>query len=78
MKMTVIPIIIGVLSTVAKRLVKGQEDLEIRGQVEIIQNTAFLRWAKILKRVQEKTCCHSKSSEKPPTNAGMKNSQRSK
>ena len=29
-KMTVIPIVIGALGTVTKRLVKGLEDLEIR------------------------------------------------
>ena len=39
----VIPIVIGALSTVTKGLVKGQEDLEIRGQVETIQTTALLR-----------------------------------
>ena len=31
MKVTVIPIVIGELSTVTKGLVKGQEDLEIIG-----------------------------------------------
>ena len=36
MKVTVIPIVIGVLGTVTKGLVKGLEDLEIRGRVETI------------------------------------------
>ena len=36
MKMTVIPIVIGALRTIPKGLVKGLEDLEIRGQVETI------------------------------------------
>ena len=39
MKVTVIPIIISVLGTVAKRMVQGLEGLEIRGRVEIIQTT---------------------------------------
>ena len=51
MKVIVIPIVIGVLGTVTKGLVKGQEDLEIRGRVEIIQTTALLKSAKILRRV---------------------------
>ena len=46
----------------------------LRGQVETIQTIAFLRSAKILRRVLE-TCCHSDSSEKPSANAGMKNAQ---
>ena len=41
MKVTVIPILIGVLETTFKELVKRMEDLEIRGQVETIQITAF-------------------------------------
>ena len=44
--------------------------------MEIIQTTALLRSAIILKRLEE-TCCHSNSSEKPSANAGVKNSQRS-
>ena len=40
MKVTVIPIVIGVFSTISIGLVKGLEDLEIRGQVESIQATA--------------------------------------
>ena len=35
-KVTVIPIVIGMLSTVTKGLVKRLENLEIRGQVETI------------------------------------------
>ena len=34
MKETVIPIVVGALGTVTKRLVKRQEDLEIKGRVE--------------------------------------------
>ena len=37
MKETFIPIVSGALDTVAEGLIKGQENLEIRGQVENIQ-----------------------------------------
>ena len=50
---TFIQIIIGALGTVNKGLLKGLEDLEIRGRVETIQTTALLRSAKILRRVPE-------------------------
>ena len=36
MKVTVIPMVIGALGIVTKRLVKRLEDLEIRGQVKTI------------------------------------------
>ena len=51
MKVTVIPIVIGALGTVTKGLVQELEDLEIRGRVETIQTTAFLRSARILRSV---------------------------
>ena len=53
MKVTVVPIVIGVLGTVTKRLIKGLEDFEIRGRVETIQTAALLRWAWILRRILE-------------------------
>ena len=40
MKVKVIPIVVGAVGTIPKRLVKGLEDLEIRRQVETIQTTA--------------------------------------
>ena len=43
MKVTVIPIVIGALSTFTKGLVQGLKDLEIRGWVETIQTTTLLR-----------------------------------
>ena len=43
MKVTVIPFVIGVLSTVTKRLIQGLKDLEIRGRLETINITTFLR-----------------------------------
>ena len=51
--MTVIPIVIGALGTVTKGLVKGPEGLKIKGRVETIQTPAFLRSARILRKVLE-------------------------
>ena len=51
MKVTVIPIVVGALGTIPEGLVKRQEDLEIRVQVETIQTTALLRLGRILTRV---------------------------
>ena len=51
MKVMVIPIVSGILSTLTKRLIQGLEDLEIRRQVETIKTTALLRSAIILRRV---------------------------
>ena len=67
MKGTIIPIVIGAFGTVTKGLLKGLEDLEIRGRVETIQTTALLRAAM--------TCCHSNSSERLSGKADVKNSQ---
>ena len=53
MKVTIVPIVIGVLGTVTKGLLKGLEDLEVSGMVETIQTTALLRMAKILRQVLE-------------------------
>ena len=52
-KVTIVPIVIGGLSTVTKGLFKGLEDLEVGGRVETIQTTALLRTARILRRVLE-------------------------
>ena len=73
MKVMMIPIVIGVLSTVTKGLVQGLEDLEIRKQVETIQTTALLRLARIPRRILE-TFYYSDSIGKPSANAGVKNS----
>ena len=51
MRVTVILIVIGTLVTIPKDLIKGQ--LEFGKRVETIQTTAFLRSARILRRVQE-------------------------
>ena len=53
MKVTIIPVVIGVFGTVTKGLLKGLEDLEVGGRVETIQTTVLLRTAKILRRVME-------------------------
>ena len=45
--------IIGALGTVTKELIKGLEDFETRGWIETIQTTAWLRTARIQRRVQE-------------------------
>ncbi len=52
-KVTVIPVVTCSLGKNSKRLVKGLEELEIRGQVETIQTTAFLISARILRKVLE-------------------------
>ena len=74
MKVTFIPIIISAFGTIIEGLLKGLEDLEIRGRVETIQTTTLLISVKILRGVLE-TCCHSNFSERPSTNADVKNSQ---
>ena len=51
MMMTIVLIVIGALGTVIKGLLKGLEDLEIRGRVETIQITTLLRLYRILRRV---------------------------
>ena len=53
MKVTFIPIIIGALCRVTDGLVKGLEDLEIRGRVKTVQTTTLLRSSRILERVLE-------------------------
>ena len=42
MKVTMIPIVIGVFGSVTKELVQGLEDLEIKEQVECIQTTEYI------------------------------------
>ena len=48
--------------------------LEVLGNWRTIQTTTLLRSARILKNRIEETCCHSKTSERPSTNASRKNS----
>ena len=49
MKVKVIPIVVGAPGTVPK----GLENLDIRGKIETIQNTALLQSARKLRRVLE-------------------------
>ena len=49
---TLKPIVIITLGTIPKDLIKGLEELEIRGRAETIQTTA-LRLTRILRRVLE-------------------------
>ena len=51
MQVTIIPIVIGVLGTVTKGLLKRLEDLKVGGRVETIQTTTLLRTARMLRRV---------------------------
>ena len=52
MKVIVIPVVIGALGTIPRELVKGVEDLDIRGQGDYsIQTTVLLRLARILSKV---------------------------
>ena len=53
MKVTNIPIVTGAYGRVPKVLLKGLEDLEIKGSVETIQTTIILRTARILRKVLE-------------------------
>ena len=53
MKGKLIPIVVGVLGTIPKGLERGLENLEIRGRIDTIQNTALLQSARILRRVLE-------------------------
>ena len=61
-------------------LVKGLEDIKIRGQVEIIQTYIIIKIGQNTEKSPrlEETCCRSNSSEKPSANVGVKSSQRSK
>ena len=47
------PIVIGVLGTITKGLLKGLEDLKVGERVETIQMTALLRTARIPRQVLE-------------------------
>ena len=53
MKVTIVPIVISVLGTITKGLLKDLEDLEVVGRVQSIQTTALLRTARILRGALE-------------------------
>ena len=77
MKVIIIPIGIGALGTVTKRLVQRVENLEIRGRGETIQTNILLKTA----RMPEKSSGHLRrlavlSVKKPSANVVVKNSQK--
>ena len=53
MNVMMILIVVGALGVISKCLLKGLEDLDIRGHVETIQTTTLFRTARILRRVLE-------------------------
>ena len=53
MKVTIIPIVIGVFDMVTKGLLKGLEDLEVGGRMKTIQTTPLLKTARILRQILE-------------------------
>ena len=53
MKVTIVPIVIGVFGAITKELLKGLEDLKVGRRVETIQTTALLRICRILRWVLE-------------------------
>ena len=53
MKVTIIQIVIDALGKVARVVVHGLKDLEIKERVDTIQTTAPLRSEKILRRIME-------------------------
>ena len=77
MKLTIVPIVIGALSTITKGLLKSLEDLEVGGRIETIQMRTLLWTARILRWDLETwgDCCHSNSSETPWGNTDVKNSK---
>ena len=76
MKVTIIPIVIGMLGTVTKGLVKGLEELETRASVETIETTALLSSARILRRfsgdLKRLTVTQTPVERRPSVNAWMK------
>ena len=76
MKVTVIPIVIGMLGIVTKRLAERLEENEWRpSKLQHYQDRSEY-WEEPW-RLKE-ICCHSNPCEKSSANAGVKNSQKSK
>ena len=67
MKVTVIPVVIGILGRKPKRLGKNTGE-----RIEIIQTTDRPEYREESLRPEE-TCCRSDSCERPPVNAVVKN-----
>ena len=66
MKVTVIPTVLDVIGTVAKRLDRRLEYLVWKNQDHGTEEIGY---------ILEKICCHSDSKEEPPVKTGGKNSQ---
>ena len=52
-------VVLGALGTNPKSLEKILEGFDIRGRIEAIETTTFLRSARILRKVLEENCCYS-------------------
>ena len=77
MKVTIISIVTDAFGTATTGLLKGLEDLEVGGRVKTIQTTAFIENGQNTEKSPgdlKETCCHSNSSERPPTKTDLKNS----
>ena len=72
MKVTIIPIVIGVFGTVTKGLLKGLEDLEVGSRVELSKRQHY--WKRPESWRLEETSCHSVSCERPSAYADVINS----
>ena len=75
MKVMVIPIVIDAIRTVTKGLLKGLEDLNIRGRGKTIQITVLLISARILRRDLESWGDLLLLKLKPSDNADVKTLQ---
>ena len=73
MNVTIISILTGLLGTVTTELVKGIEDLEIRGQLETNNTIALLQYSEYW----EKSLGLNETNfrERPSVNADVKNAQ---
>ena len=72
MYVAIIPFLIGTLGTIIKGLLHELKDLEITGRVEIVQTTALLSSAIILRRDPE---TRGNSKERLSVNADVKNTK---
>ena len=74
------PVVVGAIGTIPRGLVKGPEDLEIRGRVETIQITFVIKIGqnteKSLGDLRRLTVTQTRV-KKPLTNARVENSKRS-
>ena len=78
MKVTIIPIMIGAFDTVTKRILKGQEDLEVGERVATEWRPSKQQhywklpeyWEEPWRL--EESCCHSISGEIPSADADVK------